>query len=124
MSSLLTIPTSPEYAQEARLAVQAVVRASYITHKVQSSIKQQDTETKVDKSPVTGAYSFPRPCSVIQRGRCKGSASGMIAGLMIVCFLRASFTLSPMMRSLYQSPIMLPRLCFPTCSLSSFPRTL
>ena len=55
MSSSLVIPTSTEYAEEARLAVQAVIRASFITHKVQSSLKQQDTETKVDKSPVTGA---------------------------------------------------------------------
>jgi hypothetical protein len=58
MSSSLVIPTSTEYADEARLAVQAVIRASFITHKVQSSLKQQDTETKVDKSPVTGPSSL------------------------------------------------------------------
>ncbi|CED85610.1 Salt-sensitive 3'-phosphoadenosine-5'-phosphatase HAL2/SAL1 [Phaffia rhodozyma] len=49
------VPTSNDLQKEAQLAVQAVLRACHITHKVQSAIKKDDTETKVDKSPVTVA---------------------------------------------------------------------
>lgn len=53
---LSSLPVSSEYAEEAKVAVAAVLRACHITQKVQKAIKKQVTEEKPDKSPVTGEW--------------------------------------------------------------------
>jgi hypothetical protein len=49
-------PVNPKYAEHARVATEAVLRAAFVTSKVQGGIKERkkDTEEKEDKSPVTG----------------------------------------------------------------------
>lgn len=56
----MSYPVNPKYTKHAEIATQAVLRAAYITTKVQAGIvknqdkKGGDVEEKVDKSPVTG----------------------------------------------------------------------
>lgn len=57
----MSLPVHPSYAREAALGLSAVLRASHITQKVQKAISKSDSETKIDKSPVTGASLPPPP---------------------------------------------------------------